>query len=76
MRAAFGRTARGLIQFARGIAIDIRQIHSGAGARARSGLEWMSREFALEALWIKQRVRRVLAATYQSRAGPSAVWHC
>jgi len=60
---AFGRTAGGLMQFARGLAIPTRRILRGAGTPARSGLEWMSREIALEALWIKQGVRRVLGVT-------------
>jgi hypothetical protein len=63
MGVAFGRRACGLMQFARDLAIRIRQILRGAGARARSGLKWMSREIALEALWIKQGVHRVLAVT-------------
>lgn len=60
LAATFGRTAEGLGQFARGVAIGIRQILRRAGTRARYGLAWMSREIALEALWIQQGVCRVL----------------
>jgi hypothetical protein len=61
--ATFGRTAGGLKEFAGGIAIDTRQTLRGVGTRARSALEGMSRDIALEALWIKQGVRSVLGAT-------------
>jgi hypothetical protein len=60
---AFGRTADRLIRFARGLAIHLFQTLRGAGTRGRCGLAWMSREIALEALWIKQSVRRVFGAT-------------
>jgi hypothetical protein len=55
--------SRRLMQFARGLAIDIQQILRDAGTRARGGLTWMSREIALEAVWIKQTMRSGLGAT-------------
>src|SRR5215218_1348683 len=60
LTATSGRTAEGLGQFARGVAIGIRQILRCAGTRPRYGLAWISREIALEVLWIKQSVCRVV----------------
>jgi len=78
LAATFGWTAERLGQFARGVASGIRQILRGAGTRARHGLAWMSREMALEALWIKQGVCRVLGigallACWPIRASASLV---
>jgi hypothetical protein len=55
--------AGGPIQFTRALAIWIGQILRRAGTRTRSALTWVSREIALEALWINQGARRVLDMT-------------
>jgi hypothetical protein len=65
---AFDRTADGLFQFA-SRPIRIVQLWGGQENARAPGLAWMSREIALEALWIKQRVRRVLGVS-----APIACW--
>jgi len=63
-----------LIRFMRASVMWIGQILKSTQTRARTGLAWVSREIALEALRIKHSAGRLKDLARSSRAARSAAW--